>query len=341
MIDRYDPRSTPWNFDDDDFYEHESRREQIEFLLRYAVLAPSSHNRQPWIFKITAEGVEVSADPTRCLAAIDPDDRELTLSIGAAIANLRVAAAHFGFESTVSYETSGDSAPLATVTLRETCDPDRELGRLFSAIKRRHTNRAPFVEQIVDPDALAIVLDVIDHDPETFHIVLPREKSRAADLIELADRAQMADPAYRSELSACIHASADAIDGLPADSLGIPHVLAAATPFLLRHHDFGPLHARQDHDRAMSAAGLLVVCAEDDSTSLLRAGEALEILLLTFTRSGLQYSFLNAPIQRAELRDRVATLAGCRQPPQLILRFGQGRPVVSPAPRRPVAAVVG
>lgn len=340
MPERYDPRTTPWNFDDDDFYELESPREQIEFLLRYAVLAPSAHNQQPWSFQITPQGVEVFADTTRRLPVIDPGDRELTMSIGAAIANLRVAAAHFGFESTLLFPESPGAGAVATIALRETSGPDVKMKSLFSAIKRRHTNRTPFDDERIEPDALSTLLDVVDAYPDTFHVVFRQDKQRAADLIAFADQLLMADDAYRNELAACVHPKGGAEDGLTADALGIPAPLGGAASFALRHFDLGSLQAHRDRDLTMSATALLIVAANDDSISLLQAGEALEYLLLTITQVGLQYSFLNAPIQRADLRDRVEMLAGSKRPAQLIVRIGHGEAVTSSSPRRPLAAVV-
>ena len=83
-----------------------------------ARLAPSKHNTQPWRFAIVEEGVEIYADYTRRLPHVDPDHRELLMSVGAAIMNLRVAAAHFGFESTIRFHGSERrTEPVALVTL--------------------------------------------------------------------------------------------------------------------------------------------------------------------------------------------------------------------------------
>jgi hypothetical protein len=340
MTEPYEPRTTPWRFDDDDFYELESPREQIEFLLRYAVLAPSEHNQQPWSFQITPQGVDVFADSTRRLPVVDPGNREMTISLGAAIANLRVAAAHFGFESTLLFAESPAAGAVATIALRETSGPDARLKSLFGAIKRRHTNRTPFDDESIDPDALSTLLDVVDEYPDTFHVVFRQDKQRAADLIAFADQLLMADDAYRSELAACVHRTDGADDGLAADSVGIPGPFGGAASFVIRHFDLGSLQAHRDRDLTMSATALLIVTADDDAISLLQAGEALEYLLLTITQVGLQYSFLNAPIQRADLRDRVKMLAGSKRPAQLIVRIGHGQAVTHPSPRRPLAAVV-
>ena len=144
-MEEFNPRKTPWQIDEADYYEIEDRDDQLRFLLRYAVLAPSGHNSQPWSFRITPDGIEVFADFERRLPISDPNDRELLMSLGAAVANLRVAAAHFGHETTVLYRTPREeSVPIALVALRETCAPDPALSRLFPAITRRHTTRQPF-----------------------------------------------------------------------------------------------------------------------------------------------------------------------------------------------------
>ena len=61
-----------------------------------AVAAPSIHNSQPWRFRIRDGGIDVFADWDRQLRVIDPSGRELLISIGAAVFNLRVAMRHHG-----------------------------------------------------------------------------------------------------------------------------------------------------------------------------------------------------------------------------------------------------
>ena len=64
---------------------------QFRFLLRYAILAPSSHNTQPWLFSLQDRCVEIYADRSRSLRVTDPDDRQLTIAGGCALSNLRGA----------------------------------------------------------------------------------------------------------------------------------------------------------------------------------------------------------------------------------------------------------
>src|SRR5215469_16093227 len=93
--------SHPWDVREADFPSTGPPAEQLRFLLQYAVLAPSGHNSQPWMFKIDEDTVELYADRSRALPVVDPDDRELTISCGAALLNLRVALRHFGYAGEV------------------------------------------------------------------------------------------------------------------------------------------------------------------------------------------------------------------------------------------------
>ena len=91
----------PWRVDESDFPRYGQAAEKLRFLLRYAVLAPSGHNTQPWRFVIEGESVLLYADRERRLPVADPDDRELTMSCGAALAQLLVAIHHFGLTAEV------------------------------------------------------------------------------------------------------------------------------------------------------------------------------------------------------------------------------------------------
>ena len=332
---KYESCITPWEIDDSEFYEIDSAEEQLRFLLQYAILAPSSHNAQPWQFRIMAEGVEILPDFSRRIPVADPLDREMWMGIGAAVANLRVAAAHFGFATTVLY-----TAETIRVTLQETCAPDEQLRPLFPAIKRRHTNRKSFWLEPLEPERLHRVCNVIDQFPETLRLILPRDTARAADLIAFADCEQMSQPSYRDELADWLRERDPASgDGMPTEALGLTTPFPGATDWVVRNIDVGPFQAARDRHLIQTSAALIVVAAEDDRVSLVTAGAILEMLLLRITLEGLHYSFFNAPIELLRFRDRVQMLAGTKRPPQLLLRMGRARSETRPMPRRPLDAV--
>lgn len=339
----YDSRIHPYLIDETEFYEIEDPAQQMEFLLRYAVLAPSGHNAQPWAFRVTDAGVEVYADYSRRLPVSDPCDRELMLSIGAAIANLRIAAAHFGFDTTALYSPanprSDPDSPVALLTFCETCNPDVSLRALFGAIPKRHTNRQPFESREIDPDVLSKICELVDASDMT-RFVLPQERARAAELVEVADRKLLANPMFRHELAQWVRPNdTPAADGICGDAFGIPGPLSAFAPWLVKTFDVGDVRGRTDRELTTSAAGLIVLTSDEDRASLLLAGETLERLLLTLTTLGVQYAFLNQPIQVPELRRELWTLVRTPKPPQLLLRIGYAAPIRRAAPRRRVNSV--
>ena len=85
-----------WNVKERQFPKNGKMESKLKFLVRYAILAPSGFNSQPWKFKITDNVIEVWADLDRSRREVDPKDRELYISVGCAIANLEIAARYFG-----------------------------------------------------------------------------------------------------------------------------------------------------------------------------------------------------------------------------------------------------
>lgn len=68
----------------------------LQDVVRYAALAASSHNTQPWRFLIADRTIEIRPDFRRRMPAVDPDDHHLFVSLGCAAANLALAAAAIG-----------------------------------------------------------------------------------------------------------------------------------------------------------------------------------------------------------------------------------------------------
>src|SRR3954447_7387045 len=119
--------------------------EKLRFLLRYAVLAPSSRNSQPWLFRFKDDAVELLADRSRSQPVIDLADRELTIACGAALMYLRIAIRHFGFTGDVEeFADQWEPDLLARVKLGTARKPTLEDKLLFEAIPKRHTNRKLF-----------------------------------------------------------------------------------------------------------------------------------------------------------------------------------------------------
>src|SRR5215467_1573791 len=82
-----------------------------------ATAAPSVHNTQPWQFRPHVAGVDVLVDRRRQLRTLDPHGREMYVSVGAAVLNLRLALAAHGLRSDVRITPAADEPDLAARVL--------------------------------------------------------------------------------------------------------------------------------------------------------------------------------------------------------------------------------
>jgi hypothetical protein len=309
--------------------------EALDEVLRAAVRAPSSHNSQPWIFALQPGVIEVHADRTRALAVNDPDDRELTISCGAALFNLRVAAWHAG--ATPAIELLPDTADpdlLATVHLHGGGSLLDDNERLYHAIERRHTHRDGFVDRAL-PSGLTEELRARAHSEGVWLELLDDDRRRrVAELIAEGDRMQWANRYWRRELAAWTHPRRTG-DGVTHQLTG-PLARAAISTL-----DIGMPTAAHDSESARHAAAIFVLDTHRDRPrDWLAAGMALEHVLLHAASCGLQAAFFNQPIQVAELRMRVAALLDRPCFPQIIACLGHpGRPAHA-TPRRAAADVI-
>lgn len=209
--------------------------EQIKSLLSYAVLAPSSHNTQPWRFEITDDAVSIFADRTRALPANDPDDRELTISCGCALMNLRAAAAHEGVGVTIDVTPdSGDDELLAVISFNEDHSLSTDEAGLFNSIEGRRTYRKRFASRDI-PTAMLDSLSTTASEEGCWFKVIKSEEDRqkVAELVSEGDSIQWSNPSWRRELAAWMHPRRR------GDGLTIPGIVAPIAQLVVRTFDIG------------------------------------------------------------------------------------------------------
>lgn len=287
-------------------------------LVAQAVLAPSSHNAQPWRFHTDGGVLELLADRTRALPVNDPHDRELTLSCGAALLNARVAAEHHGHRLDVGLLPRGPGDDLLA---RAVPRPGGRPDGLFAAIAARRTVRHPFGEHPVAEEDLDALGAAAKAEGARLAVLDARQRRTLVELVADGDRTLFADAARRRELAAT----------LPSP----------VTRFVVGHVGVGGPGAGHDAKLAARAPVLALLATPGDAPlDWLRGGQALERVLLTAASRGLQASFLNQPIRVEALRPRVGALLGAPGHPQVALRLGYPVRVPPPAPRRPVDDVI-
>ncbi len=331
-----------WNVSVEDYPATGTPVEQMGFLLNYAVLAPSNHNTQPWLFEIHGDAIHLFADRSRALPMTDPDDREMLISCGAALLNLRVAMRHFGVLGMVeTLPDPGNPDWLARVQFGSGNENYPEETLLFHAIAKRRTNRQPFLDEPLPELLLAALRDAAHQEHAWLNYVQgERNRQSLAALIAEGDCLQWADKRFRREVAAWVHPNRSAShDGIPGSAKGLGNLVSLAGPSIIRTFDMGAGRAAHNQEIALGSPALALLQTDaDDPPAWLAAGQALARVLLRARVEDVWASFLNQPIEVAELRPRLCELAGKTGYPQLLLRLGFGQPV-SPTPRRAVDEV--
>ena len=301
-----------------------------------AVLAPSVHNTQPWRLVLGPDRLEVHADWSRWLPVLDGRGRQLLLSCGCALLNARCSLAAAGLPVRVDRFPDPlrplllakivvlDDSSAAHHDADADADTNADLAGLDAAVEDRRTNRTRFDGEPLPAELLDRLVDVATHHGVELLPLTERQARSAAQLSRVADKVADAMPGYRHELRAWTEGDTDRRDGVS---------------------DGGVLRTRPSVDThgmgwrpafAGAGAGALLVLGSrhDSQVAWLRAGEALERVLLTVTAAGLAVSTLSQVVEVDETNDRLRRELGLTVHPQVLLRVGRARSVPSTRRRR-------
>jgi hypothetical protein len=305
-------------------------------LVRYAVMAASSHNTQPWKFRLSPGRIGVLPDTTRRTPAVDPDDHHLYCSLGCAVENILQAARGLGYVGTARYSASADEVHVDLAA----APPERT--PLFDALAERQCTRTDYDGRPLPGAAQAALVEAAQGDG--VRAAFFTDPARLATIVELvgeATRVQVNDPAFVVELKRWIRFSdaeaARARDGLYSRAAGNP-----ATPRWLASLMFGAIFntrsETQKYARQIaSSAGVAVFASdEDDRAHWIEAGRAYERFALQATALGIRNAFINQPLEVPRLRTELAARLGLgRRRPDLRVRYGYG-PTLPRSLRRPI-----
>jgi hypothetical protein len=307
-----------------------------------ATRAPSVHNTQPWRLHIAQGQLSLYADRRRQLGVLDPTGRQLTISCGCALLNARVAIAAEGMGARVErlpYPTQPDL--LARISLTGAPEPQAgTFATLDHVLELRQTNRRNFSDDAVPAEVLAALEHAARNEGGNLFAVRREEHRLAvARLSQKADAIENLNPAYRAELRAWTSDDPRRLDGVQA--LAVPHVNGDADDEVpIRDFDTHGMGWLPSHTASSHTQCLVLVCTDGDHPAdWLRAGEALERVLLEVTRHGFVASPLTqvteVPSARSELRHEL----GLTGYPHVLLRIGRA-PLTPATQRRTIVDVL-
>jgi hypothetical protein len=310
-----------------------ARAQNADFikLVEYATKAPSGHNTQPWVFRISTSEIEIHPDFSKSLPVADASHRELFISLGCAATNLVIAAAEFGYGTRLSIEKDSISHAFVRVQLF------REEGiksTLFNQIVKRQTNRAIYDGRTIEANVIdSLLTSRPDEGVGIFAFANGSTKfEELSHLVSQGNMLQMSDKAFKKELLDWMRFNKGQINNNPT---GLTHVVMGVPPmpgFLARGMVKTALNPKSqnktDMQKIASSSHFVLFTVSDNSPeNAIRLGMSLERFLLETTQLGVAHAYMNQPCQVASIAKKVSHSLGLpNQIPGVILRLGYAEP---------------
>jgi hypothetical protein len=309
-------------------------------LVRYATLAPSSHNTQCWKFALEDQAITILPDSSRRCPAVDPDDHHVYVSLGCATENLVQAALAHGLKAEANFDVTREGVHVALAPTAAEVTP------LFNAIPARQCTRGDYDSKPLTNEELGLLERAGTLNGVRMLLMTDRPAmERVLDDVVQANTAQMANPAFVKELKTWIRFNAhDAVrtrDGLYSAASGNPTIPTwlgeLAFEWFFTTKGENDKYARQ----IRSSAGIAVFVGQvANKAHWVDVGRCYERFALQATALGIRNALLNQPIEAQSVRPQFATALGLTdQRPDLVVRFGRG-PALPSSLRRPVQAVL-
>lgn len=297
------------------------------FMIEQAVKAPSGHNTQPWLFKVGEANIRILPNFDRTLPVVDPDYRELFISLGCATENLCLAASQKGYTARLDISDEG------IITIYLTKDTAVDTDPLFNQIHIRQTNRSVYNGRIIPADTIGLLKSVLNTSTvrASFYENGTQQFDQVAGYIIRGNELQMQDSGFTDELKSWMRYNKkhqdETNDGLSYAVFGAPNM----PRFIVK-----PIMSRMLNDRtqnkgdrkkiASSSHFVLFTTTSNTPEGWIHLGILLERFLLKSTKLGIVHAYANQPNEVSELAAGMA--ATLRIPdgeyPAVLLRIGYG-----------------
>lgn len=297
----------------------------IARILESAIRAPSTHNSQPWLFKIIENKVEVFFDPKYFLPFVDKETRDLHISIGCMLENFSIASLADNLISSISYGPFEQKTKLAEIILTESNAPSSELSqKLFKTIPNRVNARGVFVDEKI-PINLLEKINLLNVGKNLFIKCLSKKEDikKVAHFTALAMIDAYSQTGFRKEMSHWMNSNLSTKkEGLPGYSLNIPFLVSLFIPLLIRYFNMGRLLAKLNLKSIASAPLIVVFSGKDEPNSWMEIGRLAERIMLYVQSLEYQTSIYVGSIEINNYYKEIQKLTDTQERPQFIFAIG-------------------
>lgn len=314
-------------------------KELILNILSYAIRAPSTHNSQPWLFKLQTNGVSIYYNEKLFLPEADHDGRDLYISIGCMLENMIIAATHFGFSTSYIFIENSKDNHIIDVSFEKSNVSSEKNEKLFIKIPNRVNSRGQFK----DEDLFEEVSKIIEFNNKEFldksiSLIILKKKEDINKMAELTRSAILEAynrPSFRKEVSHWMNSNLSRKkEGLPGYSLKLPLILSIIIPILIRYFNMGKVLGKLNYKSIKSAPLIFIFSSLNNSKKdWINVGMYAEKLMLSLQSSGFQTSIFVGSIEIGDLYKDVQKLTNLNSGrPEFIFAVGhiEGKHKITP-----------
>jgi hypothetical protein len=310
-------------------------------FIRFATLAPNSHNTQPWRFGVARNAIIIMPDISRRTPAVDPDDHHLFVSLGCAAENLGLAAKARSRAGEIAFN------PERAVGIDVDMTPTRVVAdALHLAIPQLQSTRSDYDGRPVAAADLTLLEAAARTEGVSITLITDSARILAIrDFVIRGNSAQMDDPAFVRELKHWIRYSASQAvtsgDGLFSRSSGNPALPGWLGSWMFDFVFTKSAENKKYDSQIRSSAGIAVFVGDrDDKEHWVKVGRSFQRFALQATALGIRHAHINQPMEVPAIRSEFAAWLGIgKTRPDLVVRFGYAPPMPMSL-RRPVSDVI-
>lgn len=311
--------------------------DKIKHILNFAVLAPSTHNSQPWLFKIENNLCKIYYDSNINIKHADPERRDLFISMGCCIENLIIAGRYFNIFQDINYICKNDCVAEIFFENKNNSYIDLQWKYLLDSISRRQNTRGIFKKEKI-PEQITQPLRGLCKT-QNIKIHLFEQKSDIQKIASLTgegmEKAHKSKE-FRHEMSHWIHHNyTKHKKGMPGYALGVPTPLSFILPHAVKHLNLGRM-LKKLNQMTLSSAPLAIVISSDDNTETtwVKVGQIAERLMLELCDKNIHSSVYMAAIEIGGLYKKLQRDLNIAERPQFLCVAGYKNPGKKFTPRK-------
>ena len=321
---------TTWHINTKAFSNAWPDEQKLQYFARFAILAPSGHNTQPWHFDFQKDQVSISANKSRHLYYSGIQAAEPFVSLGACLQTMQLAASGYGYNLEITYNFSGRAIAVAKISGKI-----KSSSSLLSAIKQRVSNRHSYRTDAISRQILSsffksrykgVTCQVVSNKQDIAYI---------AKLTAIATITIMSDKSFRVELSKWVRNNlTKQHDGMPGFVQGMPTPPSLLAKHVIKNINISKSQAKKDAQRVLHSANLIIIMVNDKKKqTLLEAGRQYADICILAQQQGFATSGVGAAAIDPETNSRISKHFQLNDYPLAIIRIGKTSKAARHTPR--------